>query len=74
MVNDFIHNELLPIIQSLKAHQELAHNGSFHISPKVLADITNRLSNLRQALLQLTEEKDEISTITSSKNTGSTGN
>jgi hypothetical protein len=57
VVDDFIHNELLPVIQSLKAHKELASNGNFHISPKVLGDILNRLTNLRNSLLQLTEEK-----------------
>jgi hypothetical protein len=57
IINDFLHEDLLPIIQSLNDHIPLAYNKSFHISPDLLKNILHRLTKLRQDLLDLVEEE-----------------
>ena len=53
---DFIrHEHIRPLLQSLKAHQEIAHNSNLHISPSVLKDIAKRISNIDSQILTLVE-------------------
>ena len=59
IIDDFIHDSIIPLMQSLKAHIELIHNDSYHISPKILSDILNRLDKLRQDLLGLVNKTEE---------------
>ena len=53
IIDIFIHEEINPIQQSLKAHIELGYNNDIHISPKVLRDIFNRLEYLKNELREL---------------------
>jgi hypothetical protein len=55
-VIDFIrHSQLHPLQQSLKAHEELAHNDNLHISPTVLKDISKRLLQIENSVMSLLE-------------------
>jgi hypothetical protein len=54
---DFIrHEQIRPMQQSLKAHIELAHNSTLHISPQVLKDVLKRISIIDQEILTLIKE------------------
>lgn len=60
IINNFIHDNIIPLSQSLKAHIELSHNHSYHISPKVLKDIEKRLLKLKLDLLELESKKEDL--------------
>jgi len=78
LINNFLHNILLPIQQSLKAHIELSRNQSLHIQPKVLKDISKRLDGLRNELLVLMDKEEcknvsETTTMVTKEYCGCTG-
>ena len=53
---DFIrHEQIRPLLQSLKAHQEIAHNTNLHISPTVLKDVAKRIVEIEQNIITLVE-------------------
>lgn len=53
---DFIrHEQIRPLLQSLKAHQEIAHNSNLHISPSVLKDVAKRIIEIEQSIMSLAE-------------------
>lgn len=54
-VNFIRHDQIHPLLQSLKAHQEIAHNSNLHISPSVLKDIAKRVQIIETNLLTLIE-------------------
>jgi hypothetical protein len=55
-VIDYIrHSQIHPLQQSLKAHEELAHNNNLHISPSVLKDIAKRLLQIENSVMSLLE-------------------
>jgi hypothetical protein len=57
IINHIRHEEFRPLYQSLKAHIELAHNSSLHISPTVLRDMAKRLQNIENQMLELIKEE-----------------
>ena len=54
VIDNLRHEHFRPLYQSLKAHIEIAHNSSLHISPSVLKDIAKRLQQIETELLELT--------------------
>jgi hypothetical protein len=53
-VVDYIrHSQIHPLMQSLKAHVEIAHNSSLHISPSVLKDMLKRLQQIETTIMSL---------------------
>ena len=56
-IDNLRHNHFLPLYQSLKAHIELAHNSSLHISPSVLKDIAKRIQLIEEEMLKLLKEE-----------------
>jgi hypothetical protein len=53
---DYIrHEQIRPLQQSLKAHQEIAHNSNLHISPSVLKDVAKRLAAIETSIMTLIE-------------------
>ena len=53
IINNLKHNHFLPLYQSLKAHIELAHNNSLHISPAVLKDLARRIQTIETEIMSL---------------------
>jgi hypothetical protein len=49
------HEQIRPLMQSLKAHIEIAHNDSLHISPSVLKDVAKRLAGIESSIISLVE-------------------
>ncbi len=57
IVNRLRHEVVAPLLQSLKAHTDLAQNELYHISPKVLKDINKRIVEINEGLLDIAEEE-----------------
>ena len=57
VIDSIRHEHFRPLYQSLKAHIEIAHNSSLHISPSVLKDIAKRLNIIETEILLLTKEE-----------------
>jgi len=52
------HEQIRPLQQSLKAHIELAHNTTLHISPSVLKDISKRVQLIENEITQLLNKEE----------------
>ena len=53
---DYIrHEQIRPLMQSLKAHTEIAHNDNLHISPSVLKDVAKRLAAIESSVMSLVD-------------------
>jgi hypothetical protein len=55
IVDRIRHEEIRPLMQSLKAHIEISHNNSLHISPSVLRDVAKRLAVIESSIMSLVE-------------------
>jgi len=55
VIDHIRHEQIRPLLQSLKAHQEIAHNTNLHISPSVLKDVAKRIVEIEQKIITLAE-------------------
>ena len=53
IINSIRHDQIHPLLQSLKAHIEISHNSNLHISPSVLKDVAKRIALIETNLLTL---------------------
>ena len=55
-IDDFIHNELIPIQQMFKSYEELCYNPSFHIDGKIMRKCALKVQEVINIARELAKE------------------
>jgi hypothetical protein len=58
IIDHIRHEQIHPLLQSIRAHQELAKNETLHISPSVLKDIAKRVQDIENNIMSILTKEE----------------